>query len=572
MAENEGEIKDGAEATADETSAATSDSQPGVRRSTKILIGITIVVVAIRLGARFLASEIEDVMGSGLDFINFVSMFAIMFLFFCWVVWFLFASRLPTAKRLGIAALLVALPVGFFKILRPVNGGDVDFLRFEPIWASRPAAPPADEATVSAGADLTPESPQDFARFWGPNQDGKVNFSIDPAAFPAQCEIKWKKPIGLGWSGFVARNGFAVTMEQRGESECVTCYEIATGDLVWNYLHAARHRDSMNLGRTGPRATPTIHAGKVFSVGAVGNFACLDGATGEEIWSVDLNELLGIELGTDTDDDGLTVHFEANTSLAWGRSNSPLVVGDKVIVPGGGPLNGKKATLLAFEIESGELAWRGGEEMIAYGSPTLATVAGRRQILMTAESKAMGFDPETGAVLWEFDRPGNSGSMANTSQLTVVSESKVLTSKGYPDGGGELIELSDSDGKLTAESAWFNGRVLKTKLTSPVIVDGYAYSISNGFFECTDLSDGTRVWKHRGRFGHGQILQINDHILLHSESGVLHLVAPSSEEYQELGTFETIDGICWNTLCVYGSSLLVRSEIEAACISLPTKK
>jgi outer membrane protein assembly factor BamB len=240
-----------------------------------------------------------------------------------------------------------------------------------------------------------------------------------------------------------------------------------------------------------------------------------------------------------------------------------------VVVPGGGPTGNNKTTLLAFDRESGELRWQGGNQMISYGSPILATIAGRRQILYVAESMIMGFDPKTGDVLWDHPRPGDSTSAANCSQPTVISANRIVTSKGYPDGGGEVIELTVDGDRLKAKSIWSDHRVLKTKLTSPVIYNGHSYAISNGFLECADLSNGKRVWKRRGRFGHGQILLVEDKLLVHSESGVLYLVAADPTGYRELGSFKTIDGVCWNTLCLYGSRLLLRSELEAACYELP---
>ena len=207
--------------------------------------------------------------------------------------------------------------------------------------------------------------------------------------------------------------------------------------------------------------------------------------------------------------------------------------------------------------------------MIAYGSPILATVAGQQQILLAAESKVMGFDPESGTVLWQHSRPGDSSSAANTSQVTVISENQLLTSKGYPDGGGELLSLTVSDETWKVDSVWSRGSVLKTKLTSPVIRDGFAYSFSNGFVECARLSDGERIWKRRARAGHGQMLLLDNLLLVHSEDGVLYLVEATPEEYRELGSVNTIRGVCWNTLCLTGDLLLVRSELEAACLKLP---
>lgn len=558
------EVSAANETTPDTTTSAAR--KPG--RRPVILTVISLLFAAFTIGGRYFIIELEDLAGISMDVMNFITLFGTGALLLLWAGWGLLMSGWTWSRRIVFALLLIGLPISFLSLFRPVGGGDIDFLRFEPIWATRaqPAALSADAAVVNV--DLKSTTPNDFPQFLGPMQTQAVPGQIDPEKFTAS-PILWKQTIGLGWPGFVARNGFAVTMEQRGTSECVSCYQIDDGKLVWLYEHPARHRDAMNLGHVGPRSTPVIHDGNVYAVGAVGNLVCLDGADGTPRWQTDLNDLLDIELEETTDNDGLTVQYEGNTTLAWGRSCSPLIVDDRLIIAGGGPRDGDKSTLLAFDLETGKLLWRGGDEMIAYGSPTLATVSGVRQILITAESKAMGFNPETGDVLWTFDRSGDSDGGANTSQLSVVSDTDVMTTKGYPGGGGERIRLNVDGDTITPESVWYESTVLKTKLTSPVIYDGHGYSLSNGFMECTDLSDGTRMWKQRGRFGHGQILLVGDKILIHSESGVLHLIDASPDAYNEYGEIKTIDGICWNTLCLYGSKLLVRSDLEAACIELP---
>ena len=531
---------------------------------------LTSLIVAAAALAQVFVSEIEDAVNLGLDVIMVVTVFTAGGLIVLWLAWILLFSRWRWWNRLVGATLLVLVTFASLKVFRPVHGGDVNLLRFEPIWAQRREVLTTD-ATMKANADLSVESATDFPRFLGPGQNGIVanGQQIDSAAFVHNARIIWKQPIGAGWSGFSARNGYAVTMEQRGDQECVTCYEISTGELKWIYSHAARHKDKMGLGRIGPRSTPTIHQSQVYAVGAVGNLVCLNGSDGSVVWQRDLNAILGIRLSEVEDSEGFRTQFEENTRLAWARSGAPLIVDETVVVAGGGPDGETRATLLAFDLQTGTLKWKGGDAMIAYGSPVLATLAGQRQILLTCESQALGLNPATGEILWRHARPGESDGGANTSQISVLSDTDVLTSKGYPDGGGERIHLEAKGGKLIASSVWSSPKVLKTKLTSPVIQDGYAYSLSNGFMECARLSDGEQMWKRRGRFGHGQVLMVGKVILLHSESGELYLMEATPDEYRELGALKTIDGVCWNTLCMTGSQLLVRSEIEAACVEIP---
>lgn len=548
------------------TEAASSEPRQSPRKMTIF----TLCVIGLLGLVFFFLSEIDDAFGQGLDVIMVGTAAIVALLTVAWVIWFAAFSGWAVWERIAYSVIVLALPFSFLALFRPVIGGDANIVGFRPIWAAAPEAPTSTPANVAV--DLMPESPNDFPRFLGPNQNSTVSIAgaIDTDAF-SKTELAWKQPIGLGWSGFVARNGYAVTMEQRDEQECVTCYNITSGELMWLYEHKARHRDEINMGGTGPRSTPTIHNGNVYAVGAVGNFVCLNGTDGSVVWQVDLNKLLELEMVTVIDRDGLEVQYEKDSALAWGRSGSALIVDDMVIIPGGGRSSASRKTLLAFDLATGEQRWSGGDGMIAYGSPTLATIAGIRQILMVAETEAMGFDPATGEVLWRFDRPGETNGGANTSQLTVVSDSEVLTSKGYPDGGGELIRLTNSNGTITPESVWQNKLILKTKLMSPLVYDGHSYALSNAFLECTRLADGERIWKHRGRFGHGQMLLVNDQILLHSELGTLYLLKATPDGYQEFGQIPTIEGVCWNTLCLYGDKLLVRSHLEAACIELPIR-
>src|SRR5205823_2353446 len=162
------------------------------------------------------------------------------------------------------------------------------------------------------------------------------------------------------------------------------------------------------------------------------------------------------------------------------RAASPLIVDDLVVVPGGGPVS-KAKNLVAFHAETGSLAWEsenkkddGAADQIAYASPSLATLAGRRQILIVNESTASGHDPATGERLWSFPWPGHSNGDASSSQAVPIDANYVLLSKGYS-GGAELIELAPTSGNppLAAESKWKSPRVLQTKFTNVVVRGGH---------------------------------------------------------------------------------------------------
>ena len=516
-------------------------------------------------------SEVEDAFGIPLDVTNVCAVMAYLVVSLLWILWIGIFSRWDWSTRIMSMIAIVLVPFTAVVVLNPVFGGDMTIIGFRPIWMAAPAVPNATEVASVDGADLQLETPLDFAQFLGPQRNAEVQTSLalDLAGLSEEA-IQWKIPLGPSWSGFVARNGFAVTMEQRQAKECVTCYRISDGDLIWMYQHDARHQDSLNMGRVGPRSTPIIHQGMVYATGALGNLVCLNGTDGSVVWQVDLNALLGLKL-KQTISGAYPASEEEDSTLEWGRSGSPMICEDSLIVPGGGPKQGPYTTLFAFDLQTGAVKWRAGDEMIGYGSPTLQTVNGVPQILLMAESKGMSFDPTSGKVLWTWDRPGNSAGMANTSQMFAVGEDQVLMSKGYSDGGGTLIQVVESDGNWDTKLVWNSLRVLKTKLTSPVLKGDHAYSICNGFLECARMSDGKRIWKHRGRLGHGQLLLVNDQLIVQSEFGELTVAAASPDGYTQLAEMKAVEGTCWNTLCLTGDKLIVRSDQEAVCIQLSTK-
>ena len=137
---------------------------------------------------------------------------------------------------------------------------------------------------------------------------------------------------------------------------------------------------------------------ELYAVGGTGVLDCLDAKTGQHIWAVDVPAVVNIDQITRVNGRGLE-YTQENSSLTWGRSGSPLVYNDLVIVPAGGPVDGDAVTMIAFDRLTGEERWRGGERAASYGSPTLIEVAGKVQVCLVAEDHAVGHDPETGQEL-----------------------------------------------------------------------------------------------------------------------------------------------------------------------------
>lgn len=522
---------------------------------TWIIVAVCLVLARwAQTGLTRLAGEIADRAASNVvtlifGFIAFVNL----------LVWFVFRSAYPPLVRRLVGLTLVgvvALGVATIRIDETTGNLVPSKVRF--IWMKKAdqqmTAITAPSATASI--DLTKSSASDYHEFLGPGRrnglDG-INLSRDWDKNPPK--LLWKLPIGAGWSAFSLVNDYAVTMEQRGDEELTTCYEARTGKLVWAHSEKARHETV--LGGVGPRSTPTIHEGRVYTQGGQGIVCCLEGATGKLIWRLDLLAERGGSAAQDP------------SVVAWGRSGSPLIVDDLVVIPAGGPEKDKCVSLIALNKLTGEKIWEAGDRQVSYCSPILVEdLAGRRQILSVNEDNVSGHDPQDGHVIWQHPWNGSSTANANTSQPIPLPGNRVLLSKSY--GAGAMLLQLDvaADGQVEANEVWRNNRVLKTKFTNLTTRDGFAYGLSDGILECVDLETGRSRWK-KGRYDHGQVLRVDDLLLVLSEAGELALVDASPEAYFEHGRIPALVGKTWNNLCLSDHLLLIRNGQEAACYELP---
>jgi outer membrane protein assembly factor BamB len=480
-----------------------------------------------------------------------------------WFVWQSGHSR--RAKRAVALGLLGAVAIGCAALRIERVSGD---LVPEFAWRWRPSrdrllpqatpAPTAAAAGEPAAVPWVHDKPfADFPRFLGPGGDAGIDEFAMPSA-PAEYVEQWRRPIGAGWSGFAVCGDHAVTLEQRGDEEVIACYSMKDGTPEWSVAVAGRHETV--LGGVGPRSTPTIRDGVVYATGATGWLHAIDGATGKVLWRKNVVDDLGIDTAAHT------------AAVAWGRSGSPLVTADLVIVPGGGPLEppvtAPAVSLVAYDRVTGDRRWTAGTDQISYVTPELRTVAGREVVLAVNESRVVAYDPADGRELWGFDWPGHSNSDATCSQPHVLDGDRIFISKGYGVGAA-VFERDPSAGDAVAfRRAWSQPGMLKTKFTNVVIHDGHAYGLSDGILECVRVADGVRRWKG-GRYGQGQVLRVGDLLVVQAESGEVVFVDCTPEGHRVRGRLAALSGQTWNNPCVTRGHLLVRNAEEAACYRFP---
>jgi outer membrane protein assembly factor BamB len=457
------------------------------------------------------------------------------------LLWFLLFSRARPVPRLAVVGLLALLAVlawtrvefrGFTGDIVPVFG-----------WkGSVPSAAPAVETRPSPPVPVAGAA--DWPQFLGPSRSGVVRdaaLARDWSARPPR--LLWRRPVGLGWSGFAVVADFAVTHEQHGPVERVSCYDTSTGRLRWHHDEPARFEETVSSD--GPRATPTIRDGRVFALGATGILTALDLADGRPVWRVDI------------------LADSRSVVPPYGVSHSPLVLDVVVVVAPGG----SGTALAAHDLDTGRRVWAGGAGAAAYSSPLLVELAGRPQILLFNEGGLAGHDPSSGQVLWSHAWPGGTECV---SQPVRLPDDRVYLSSGYGVGGRLFRVAATASGALDAEVMW-ESRSLKAKFTNVVYREGFLYGLDDGILACVDAADGERRWKG-GRYGHGQLILADDLLIVQAERGDVFLVEATPERHRELGRLDALDGKTWNHAALAGRRLLVRNDREAAAFELPVRR
>jgi outer membrane protein assembly factor BamB len=511
--------------------------------------------------------------------------YAIPALSVVFVVWAVATRRLSDRTRRVTMVAAIVLACGAWALLRTggfTGYGDSDFAwRWSPSPEERllaqaadepmaapaaetpeePATGPGDDAAklpAPAAAGETPEEPlvaeageeraalgdtpaaepaSDWPGFRGPGRDGVVHgvrIATDWSASPP-VEL-WRRPIGPGWSSFAVRGGRVYTQEQRGEDEVVACYDAATGEPVWIHRDAARFWESN--GGAGPRATPTLSDGHVYTLGGTGIVNALDAGNGAVVWSRDGAADTGAKLPV------------------WGFSGSPLVIGDVVVVAASG-------ALAAYEAATGELRWSAPPRGEGYSSPHLATIGGLEQVVLIHGEGVTGVAPADGEVLWEHAWKGYP-----IVQPALTADGDLLISV-TAQSGLRRLDVANGSGGWTAEERW-TSIGLKPYFNDFVVHEGHAYGFDGGILAAIGLEDGERKWKG-GRYGHGQLVLLpeQDLLLVLSEEGELALVGATPEGFTEIARHPAIEGKTWNHPVLAGDLLVVRNGEEMVAFRLP---
>ena len=374
------------------------------------------------------------------------------------------------------------------------------------------------------------QSNANWPQWRGPNRDGVSKETGLLKQWPAEGPaLVWKAAgAGRGFSSFSVANGKLITMGLRGDREFVVAFDVATGKEAWATAHGtAFHNDRGD----GPRGTPTIDGDRVYALGGDGDLTALNARTGQVVWTKNILKEFG------------------GRNITWGISESPLIVGDKLLVNPGGP----GASIVALNKSNGAVIWKSQSDKAGYSSAIPVQVNGGTQVVFFTDQRAVGLDLKDGRLLWEYARPANRTANAAT---PIARANRVFISSDYGTGGG-VVEIKP-DG--TAQEVWFT-REVRNHHSSSVLIGDYLYGFSSSILMAVKFDTGEIAWRDRS-VGKGSLVYADGRLYCFSERGVVGLVEATPTGYVERGRFRIEAGSLetWTHPVVAGGRLYLRDQ------------
>ena len=421
--------------------------------------------------------------------------------------------------------------------------------------------------TLAASAD-------DWAQWGGPQRDLIWRETGIVQELPKDKEgaipRMWTAKIGDGYAGPAVANGRVFVTDRltarngRKQTERVLCFDAETGDPIWSHEYDALYTVSYPAG---PRSTPVIDDGRVFTVGAQGHMFALEEKTGEVLWQKNFVK----EFGTDLP--------------IWGMVASPLVDGQQLITLVGGA---DGALVISFDKATGKELWRSlTDKAVGYAPPVIFEIGGKRQLIAWHPTAVSSLDPKDGSVIWEIPYDVRAGLSIATPRLV---GNRLFVASFY--NGPRMIEVAD-DG-LSAKLVW-SGKSNsegenETDGVHPIMCTPFfdgenIYSVcSYGQLRCLDASNGQRLWSTfdatgKGRWWNGFLIRHEDRFFIHNEQGELIIANLTPKGYEEISRAQLIKPTrpvqrrmtIWSHPAFAMKSVFARNDGELIRVSLEKK-
>jgi outer membrane protein assembly factor BamB len=432
-------------------------------------------------------------------------------------------------------------------------------------------------AASSAPADDWPE-------WLGAQRDGVWRETGLVDKFPkGGPKVLWRAPLGAGYSGPSVADGRLYVMDRHRKlgpdgkplrptraghpgDERVLCLDASTGKTVWEHVYDCPYTVSYP---SGPRTTPLVRDGKVWTLGAMGDLFCLDAAKGTVLWS-----------------ENLAKEYQVDTPPIWGYAASPLLDGNVLYCLVGG----KGAAVVALDKDTGKERWKAlDSEDVCYSPPMIYDVGGHRQLIIWLSETLNGLDPENGKLLWTLQYPeGRKPQRPAVNIIPVRRDGDHLFISSFYHG--PMMVKLDPD-KPGASVLW-KGKSndpekpdgLHILMAAPIIKDGFIYGVSGtGEMRCQNASTGQQMWQSavpvagkEADCGTAFIIPQGDRYVIFNDQGDLILAHLSPEGYKEIDRARILEPVqaargrhvVWSHPAFARRCVFARNDKEIVCVSL----
>jgi hypothetical protein len=399
----------------------------------------------------------------------------------------------------------------------------------------------------------TSSSAADWPQFLGPDRNG---LSAETGLLDAWPEggpkEVWRVKGGIGMAGLAISDGKLFTMVQREGQQKLVVLSADKGEPITEIDIAPAYKNQMG---DGPRATPTVVGDWVYIFTGEGILTALQWKGKELVrrWSHH------------------TVKELKGEPADYGMACSPLVVDGKVIVTVGAP----NAAVVAYEAESGKLAWSTGNDLPGYSSPTVLNVGGREQVVAYTGGAVMGLKPGNGEMFWRYPYETDFGCNIAT---PIAFRDQVFISSGE-NHGCVLLALKQVGDTYEANEVWSsNGpkSVLRNEWQTSILLDGFLYGFDNvggagpvSHLTCVNAATGKVAWQ-QVRFGKGNTIAAEGNLFMSTLNGELVIAKASPKKYEELGR-KSVVGKTRQAPALAGGLLYLRDDKEIVCLDARKK-
>jgi outer membrane protein assembly factor BamB len=409
-------------------------------------------------------------------------------------------------------------------------------------WSKPMQTSPMILVLLASASLVRPLCAADWPQWRGPARDGRAALEAR-AAFPEALAQRWKVEVGEGHASPLVVGDRVYVFSREGEEEVVRSLELATGRQVWRQSYLAPYTmNSAAVGHgKGPKSTPSVAGGRVFTFGISGILSCFEAAAGRLVWRQEFSS-----------------RFSA-TSPLYGAAQSPVVDGERVIVHVGGPGRG---ALTAFDTATGALRWEWTGDGPGYASPVVAPIAGVRQVVVFSESFLVGVSADRGALLWKL--PFTTPWVQNAVTPLVDGDTIVYSGLDHPVRAARVVRKADG---FATEPRWENAEV-SAYMSTPVAEGGRIFGLSQrkrGQLFCLDAATGKVVWLSEGRQGdNAALVSAGGSVLVLTTGGELLVVPQKGDAFMAARRYRVAESPTWAHPVVTADGVLVKDKTTVA--------